>query len=129
MAPSRRPGYDAQMSPRIVYLLVAVLLLRGWVGEAMAGQMLSLQLQAASPASVSATTAHGPDCAGAMDSGTAAESAMNCGSCLHCQDCSLNALPTVSPPEAGAAAHAPFAAPARAFASAEPVRGLKPPIA
>jgi hypothetical protein len=129
MAPRRRPGYDARMSLRVVYLLVAVLLLRGWVGEAMAGQMLSQQLQAAAPAGAAAMASHGPDCAGAMESGAAAESAMSCGSCLHCQDCSLNALPAVRPAEAGAAGHAPLAAPARAFASAEPVRGLKPPIA
>jgi hypothetical protein len=95
----------------------------------MAGQMLSLQLQAASPAGVAAMAGHGPDCAGATNDGVAADSAMNCGSCLHCQDCSLNALPTLSRSEAGTMAHAPFAAPARAFASAEPARGLKPPIA
>lgn len=121
--------YHARMSLRVVYLLVAVLVLRGWVGEAMAGEMLAAQLQAAASASVPAGPVHGPDCAGAMDQHADAESTMSCGSCLHCQDCSLNALPAVSLAASGVAPHTPFAGPAPAFASAEPARGLKPPIA
>lgn len=111
------------MRRSVLLLLVAVLCLRVWAGEAMAGQMLTQQVAA----SHAAMAVHGPDCAGAMAGQDEAE--MACGSCLHCQDCSLNALPTL-PPQASASAQPAQALPAGAgFASAEPAPELEPPIA
>lgn len=103
-------------------LVVVALLLRGWVGEAMAGQMLAQQLHLPSS---HAAAMHSPDCpgsaAGEEDGVAAAESP-------HCQDCTLHALtaaplPLVHPlPASRAATGTP------AFASAERLPGDKPPI-
>jgi hypothetical protein len=110
------------MVRRLLLLVVAALVLRGWVGEAMAGQMLAQQLQLPS---AQAAVMHSPDCPGAMaaeDDGAAA------GQSLHCQDCTLHALTaaplvlTRLPPASRVLPVAP------AFASAERVPGDKPPI-
>jgi hypothetical protein len=113
------------MHRRLLLVLVAVLLLRGWAGEAMAGQMLAQQLQAAASAHELAT--HPPDCPFAAAADDEAEAAVAC-SCLQCDDCSLNALVVPRLTQAEPLAAAPLATSPLAFASAEPVRGLKPPI-
>lgn len=114
------------MRRRLLLLVVAALLLRGWLGEAMAGQMLALQLQAAG-APVTIAAMHGPDCPGlaAQDEAGDADTAANA---LHCQDCTLNALPAPTP-ATGRALPAPAAAtPQPIDTSAESQPGIKPPI-
>ena len=105
---------------RVVLLLVLALVLKGWVGEAMAGQMVAQQLQhAAIGADADAQPCHPHAPAG--DGGGHV-------SCEQCQACSLNALPAApvvlatalpQPMQARAAVH---------FASAEPRQGHKPPV-
>ena len=108
------------MVRRVLLLLVAALLVRGWVGEAMAGQMLAHQLEAPS---VHAMSMHAPDCPGAVaDDGEAAAAS------LHCQDCTLHALTAAALPLAHPLPAAPLQAFALPFASAEPQQGFKPPI-
>ena len=117
----------------LLFTLIAVLCLRAWAGEVMAGQMLGHQLHAATMiATVAATQAEGghtPDCMAAM-AGEEQQAAdgMACGSCLHCQDCSITALPAVAPAVQAGLPHAPRVHMQVAFASAEPVPGIKPPI-
>lgn len=110
------------MARRLLLLVVAALLLRGWVGEAMAGQMLAQQLHLPS---THAAAMHSPDCPGsaaqAEDLGAADQG-------LHCQDCTLHALTAGPLPLARVlpASRALTATPA--FASAERAPGDKPPI-
>lgn len=136
----------------VLLLMVALLPLRGWVGEAVAGQVLAQQLAAiesvaADPGSVRAagrlsseSTAHPADCAGhaamqttAAGQGTSgtetgAETAGHT-TCSQCQMCAslahfVPALPAL--PEA-----VPHAVPPGGqaqFASALALRALKPPI-
>lgn len=113
------------MPRRLLLVLVAVLLLRGWAGEAMAGQMLAQQLQAAATAQELA--AHPPDCPFAAAAADEVDAPSAC-SCLQCDDCSLNALVVPLLPHAEPLAATPLAPRPLAFASAEPIRGLKPPI-
>jgi hypothetical protein len=111
------------MRRSVLLLLVAVLCLRVWAGEAMAGQMLEQQVAA----SHAAMAVHGPDCAGAMAGQDEAE--MACGSCLHCQDCSLNALPAPALLAAGPLQHVHRPVAMAGYSSAEPLPELEPPIA
>lgn len=112
----------------LLFTLIAVLCLRAWAGEAMAGQMLGHQLHAAA-AAAQAATVHSPDCMAAMaDEERDTSGGLVCGSCLHCQDCSITALPAVAPTVAAALPHAPRDHSRVAFASALPLQGLKPPI-
>ena len=110
------------MVRRLLLLVVAALVLRGWVGEAMAGQMLAQQLHLTS---THAAAMHSPDCPGSVaDEG--GEAAADQG--LHCQDCTLHAL-TAAPPTLTRLLPASRVLPAApAFASAERVPGDKPPI-
>lgn len=124
------------MSRWFVVLMIALLPLRGWVGEAMAGQMIAQQLaavaQATTPADDAATGAH-TDCHGQVtaDAPPAAEasSSMDCGSCTSCQVCHSVAM---AAPALTAAAplqpHPALPAYGRQFASAERSPGFKPPI-
>jgi hypothetical protein len=115
------------MPRRLLLLLVAALLLRGWAGEAMAGQMLAQQLQAA--ATVQELAAHPADCPFAAEAAADADAAsLAACSCLQCDDCSLNALPAVRLALGEPDAFAPPRAKALKFASAEPAPGLDPPI-
>jgi hypothetical protein len=110
------------------FVLVAVLVLRGWVGEAMAGQMLAMEL---ATAQASAQMAAMPDCPGHAAMDAAADDAgqgMNCGSCLSCQACSLNALPTAAVAAAPSMIHAHPPSERVLFASAPAAPGFKPPI-
>lgn len=112
------------MKRRLLLLLVAVLLLRGWAGEAMAGQMLATQLQAMA----TAHQMHGEDCAEAM-ADEAADALADCASCVQCHDCTLNALPATVAQGQAELLHALAATPPPAYASAEPRQGFKPPKA
>jgi hypothetical protein len=120
-------GMIRAMRRRMLFVLALVLLLRTWAGEAMAGQMLAHQLQAATSV---AAVVHGPDCPGAalMEAATD-KSESTCGSCLQCQDCSMNVLPSLPASTAQAIAPQPETPVRLAFSSAEPLPGFKPPIA
>lgn len=138
------------MRTLLLALMIALLPIRGWLGDAMAVEMVrhslpaaSLVAQEASPASV-AVDAHCHEAMEAADSGDMSTMAhhhddgngsdhgtdhQGCGTCTACQVChtvALGGTPLIdivhSAPQAPPAAHA-----AR-FASAEPVPGLKPPI-
>lgn len=114
------------MAKRLLLLIVAALVLRAWVGAAMAGEMLAGQAQEA----VAAVQVHEGDCAHHMaDAATPASGDHTGASCAQCQDCTLAALPArahamAQPLPQPAAAEPPFS-----FASAELVPGVKPPIA
>lgn len=119
------------MRRSVLLILVAVLCLRVWAGEAMAGHMLAQQVAAAAASAepVSAMAEHGPDCPGASADAGPATGHADCGSCLSCQDCSLNAMTMAF--GAQLFAHPAPPTPARHFyfASADPRPGFKPPIA
>jgi hypothetical protein len=115
------------MRRRMLFVLALVLLLRAWAGEVMAGQMLAHQLQAAANL---AQVVHPSDCPGAaLMEAAPDQSESTCGSCLQCQDCSMNALPSLATRPAQAIAPQPDATMRLAFSSAEPLPGFKPPIA
>ncbi len=119
--PATGASYHFRVARRILLLLVAALLLRGWVGEAMAGQMLAQQLHLPS---AHAASMHAPDCPGAV----ADEGDLAATESLHCQDCTMHALTAAPLPLARSLPAASLYAFAPAFASAEPQPGLKPPI-
>ena len=116
--------YDEVMSRRLLFLLVAVLLLRGWTGAAMAGQMLAHEMQ---HAGTQVQAVHGADCPDAVadDGSDASESAA---ASTHCQDCTLHALPAAALPLAQRLPAASLAELRPAFASAERQLDDKPPI-
>jgi hypothetical protein len=133
----------------ILLLLIALLPLRGWAGDSMAGEMLAQQLVGSGGmASLHAIEVgahrsqepdqHGHECLEHAQS--AAEAAVahepvvsdetaSCSACVTCQACSSVAI-------ALARHNAPAAAPVPArpaftharFASVQPAPGLKPPI-
>ena len=115
----------------LLVLLIALLPLRGWMGDAMAAQM-AVQPHAAANQAVHAAPS---DCAGHHDQSEAAapslpdESPQADANCAACQACSTMALAfshaPVPEPVFGAA---PPAQPLVAFASAEPAPADKPPI-
>ena len=118
-----------------VLALIVLLPLRGWAGDAMAAQMLSQHLDAiksVASAPVSMGASGHMDCmetAATGDSGAAQPMGADCPTCLQCQVCSSVALALSSAPQLPLPAA--FAAPRSAdirFASAEAVRGFKPPI-
>lgn len=117
----------------VLLILVAVLCLRVWAGEAMAGHMLAQQVAAAAASAPAepapAMVEHAPDCPGASADTAPAAGHADCSSCLSCQDCSLNAM-TMAFGAQLFAQPAPLT-PARHFyfASADPRPGFKPPIA
>lgn len=123
----------------LLVLLIALLPLRAWLGEAMAADMLAQH--AAPVAAQQSASAHGAagDCAGHHakpgDAGSAAGpqaqsgEGLDAANCAACQVCSTMALafrqPQVSAPDFGAAPPVPAAF---TFASAEPAPADKPPI-
>lgn len=136
------------MRTLLLALMIALLPIRGWLGDAMAVEMVRHSLPAASvvaeeasPASVAAD-AHCHEAMEAADSGMDAMAHhddgnssdhgtdhQGCGTCTACQVChtvALGGMPFVD--IAHSAPQAPPAARAARFASAEPVLGLKPPI-
>ncbi|SDZ06944.1 hypothetical protein SAMN05518669_120106 [Variovorax sp. YR634] len=137
------------MRTLLLALMIALLPIRGWLGDAMAVEMVRHSLPAAEAAVSMATAATEAHCHEAMDAGSSMDMQMGmadhagshdnssndgtghqgCGTCTACQVChtlALGGMPLVdivhSAPQAPPAAHA-----AR-FASAEPAQGLKPPI-
>jgi hypothetical protein len=112
------------MSRRLLFLLIAVLLLRGWTGAAMAGQMLAQELQ---HAGTQVQAVHGSDCPGAVaDAG--GDASDTAAASTHCQDCTLHALPAAPLPVAMRLPAASLAELLPAFASAERQLDDKPPI-
>jgi hypothetical protein len=121
-----------------VLLLIALLPLRGVVGDAMAADMVAKHLATAQSAAATETAHHDmdPDCMGHShvnsdaDDGT---SAMNdtspCPTCASCQVCSSVALAFAASLDVP-----PFFAQPRpvaaqpTFTSADPAAGFKPPI-
>ena len=125
----------------LVLLMLVLLPLRGWVGAAMAGDMIQQQLHgphavALQQIDVHPTGHHGMDhdCAGhgshAEHSPQTPASPDSCSTCASCQACSALALavPVTSVPCA-IFGHAPPAFDAPRFASAERQLAFKPPKA
>lgn len=142
------------MRTLLLALMIALLPIRGWLGDAMAVEMVRHSLPAASAAAM-ATAATQAHCHEAMEAAEAADGmdhmAMSladhhagsqhngsdnddaghqgCGTCTACQVChtvALGGMPFVD--IVHSAPQAPPAAHATRFASAEPAPGLKPPI-
>jgi hypothetical protein len=119
----------------LLLVMVVLLPLRGWVGEAMAGEMLRQQfaVQQEHHAGVAAGAAH--DCEHqdhGMEAGQDAQArppaAEHCPTCAACQVCTSVALSTPVRPLAMAGFHHPPPMHVqRAFSSAEPVLAFKPP--
>jgi hypothetical protein len=121
-----------------ILALIVLLPLRGWVGEAMAGEMLAQHLLAtknvaANPVSMGA--AEHKDCMGhatqaAPDAqADSPQPGSGCPTCAQCQACSSFALalpPAITLPPLQAVAVP--GQPASHFASADVARGFKPPI-
>lgn len=136
------------MRTLLLALMIALLPIRGWLGDAMAVEMVRHSLPAASlvAEASAASVAADAHCHEAMameaDSGmdTMAHHAgshddnggadhQGCGTCTACQVChtvALGGMPVVD--TVHSAPQAPPAARAARFASAEPAPGLKPPI-
>lgn len=138
------------MRPLFFALMIALLLLRGWVGDAMANSMALAPLQPSQLASelrqLAAKTAEtaavrtayeaahpaapdaAPDCAGHATANDDAAST-HCQTCDACQACHSVALtPPAAHPGAAFNPRAQPSAPAARFASADPASGQKPPI-
>ena len=139
------------MRTLLLALMIALLPIRGWLGDAMAVEMVrhalpasSMAAQEAFPASpaLAAADAHCHEAMEAADSGMETMAHhdegsssdhgtdhQGCGTCTVCQVChtvALGGTPLVD--IVHGAPQAPPAAHAARFASAEPVLGLKPPI-
>jgi len=126
----------------VLALMIALLPLRGWVGEAMAGQMAAQQLiaiksGAQTPDSMGAGAGFSsqtamqamPDCPGPMAEADPATNADACACCNHCQVWSTAALQAEPGlPPGPAAPHARPATRAERFASAPAIQAIKPPI-
>ncbi len=128
----------------LLLLMVALLPVRGWVGDAMAGQMFAWQARSAQQAvGGSHTVAMAAHDGGHRDHEFAQQQAAgedggsapahgefsSCSSCASCQSCS-SAAPVVAI-EAGQAPALALRFPASSdsrFASADRAPGLKPPI-
>jgi len=118
-----------------VLLMLVLLPLRGWVGDAMAGQMIQQQLHgphAAAPHAIDHECAGHGHHAGAGDHagrGTPAQPGPDgCGTCASCQVCSAVALAApVTQVQCAVFGHAPPASDAPRFASAERQLAFKPP--
>lgn len=122
---------------RVLALALAILLLplRGWLGDGMATAMAveAVQSSAADRSHTAAEDHSTHDMAGMAHDGHADDAQHgdpDChGTCTDCQLCHSVAMTLW--PESAAAIAAPHVTPAfapAAFASAEPARGLKPPI-
>lgn len=120
-------------------LLVLLLPLRGWIGEAMAGEMLQQALAGGHAAMATQAPAdHAGDCAGHGKGPGGAEAAAHgvdpaghdaCPTCAACQACSAVALQPGAPlPLAAGFTQAAPRAGHRGHASAAPAPLLKPPI-
>ena len=145
------------MRTLLLALMIALLPIRGWLGDAMAVEMAKHSLPEAVSVASAATEAH---CHEAMEAGDHRGMAMQmsagtdmpdplahathdtheshddagadhqgCGTCTACQVCHTVALGGMPQVDTvHGAPQAPPAAHASRFASAEPAQGLKPPI-
>lgn len=122
-------------------LLIALLPIRGWVGDAMAGQMIGQHLAAPNIAEVAvaeqaASLPEHEGCAGHAAGATqapaeapATDISADCGTCTSCQVChSVVIAPPSIDSGISPVRHRVAALPGMRFASAEPARGFKPPI-
>ncbi len=126
-----------------ILIMIALLPIRGWVGDVMAADMVTQRMAAAAQVPVqaqqpapAAADSHA-DCHGnaAADSpasqpaGDSNTAAADCGNCTSCQVCHAVAMAVTPGVDPVAPAHS-AAPPLRGthFASAEPARGFKPPI-
>ncbi len=120
----------------LLILLIALVPLRGWVGEAMAGQMLAQQLDAIESV---AASAHAERAAGHSDTQMAAHDCHSaaplaapaegsCASCVQCQVCSVLVLPAAAEPAPAGAGQAVPPSRGAHFDSAPPAPLFKPPI-
>ncbi|MGJ7530821.1 hypothetical protein [Variovorax sp. GB1P17] len=137
------------MRTLLLALMIVLLPIRGWLGDAMAVEMVRHSLPAAaaavSTASSSATMATEAHCHEAMeagsgtmdmadhtsshdnsDSGTDHQGCNTCTACQVCHTVALGGMPLID--IVHGAPQAPPAAHASRFASAEPALGFKPPI-
>ncbi|MBA3592221.1 MAG: hypothetical protein H0W47_00270 [Polaromonas sp.] len=117
----------------LLALMIALLPVRGWVGNAMAVDMAAQQSLAATPASaeaVSDTSIMPPDCPmHAQADAEEAAAGAHCSSCNTCQLCLALASFAWDPPaSATTVPHAGPAASVQHFSSAERISSLKPPI-
>lgn len=123
-------------------IMIALLPIRGWVGDVMAADMVTQQIAAvqqvptqAQPAPPADSADPHADCHGKAAATSPAlpaagdAAATDCGNCTSCQVCHTVAMAATS--GAGPLSPVPHAAPpvrGTHFASAEPARGFKPPI-
>jgi hypothetical protein len=117
----------------LLLVMIALLPLRGWVGNAMAGEMLQ-QSVAVAASQTDAVQAPAHDC---MGHGTTAQQPLeestamggDCPTCASCQVCSAVALAVSAPPQAGSAYSQPRPeTPDRLHRSADRAQAFKPPI-
>lgn len=118
-------------------LMIALLPLRGWVGDAMAMDMLALAQGAAHSSHANATPVH--DCHTLAADGAGGDASepqappmqmsADCNTCSACQICHTVALPAIILPLNGVGTPTLQPAhPAGLFASADRAPGFKPPI-
>lgn len=129
----------------LLIVMIALLPLRVWAGDVMAGQMLAQQLGAINSVAISAhpeqTAGHfhsemapqaHADCLGhaaVADDTDEAAAGMDCSTCVACQVCHSVALMVVPAQQAALPAwHDAPASRALPFASAPVALGFKPPI-
>jgi hypothetical protein len=115
----------------LLLLMIALLPLRSWVGDAMAGDMMVQHLAATAQTAQAAHDCPGHAAASDAQTPPAHETALpaDCANCASCQVCSsvalalpvhrLPALPFLQPRPTG---------PAAVHASAERIQAFKPPI-
>lgn len=133
--------YHSRVRRWFLLLLIALLPIRGWVGDAMAGQMIGQHIAATSIATVAVAnqgaSLPGHDgCAGHSMAATPAPAEApatdinaDCGTCTSCQVCHSVVLAPPSVDSGISLVQHRVAAPrGMRFASAEPARGFKPPI-
>lgn len=126
----------------LLLVLVLLLTLRGWVGDAMAGQMLpqratEVAVQAVDTGqaahSHAAAHGHGHDCdehvqAPAAAGETQPQASADCSTCASCQMCSSMGLTPPLAVEASTVFSQPIPQTVQAaYASAEPALAFKPP--
>ncbi len=139
------------MRTLLLALMIALLPIRGWLGDAMAVEMVRHSLPTVaslvSETSSSGAMAAEAHCHGAMGADSSMDAMADptgshdssndngadhqgCGTCTACQVCHTVALGGMPPliDTVHSAPQAPPAAHATRFASAEPAPGLKPPI-
>ena len=115
---------------RFLGFLVLLLVLRGGIGAAMAGQMLAMDLGQARANATAAqqAIAHPPDCPGHATAESQAPVMTLCSSCLLCDAATLPALMPAAAALAQRFTHAPPAAQPVHFVDAEPRLAIDPPI-